>query len=246
MKIAVIPARGGSKRIPRKNIRPFAGKPMIAHSLIAARQAGIFDRIVVSSDDEEILRIGSEWGGEPMVRPAELADDHAGTFAVMGHAVRWIEEQGWNPTAVCCIYATSPFLEEEDLRLGYQRLTALNFDFAFAATSFGYPIFRGFVRDGEGVRMLYPEHFPSRSQDLPEVLHDAGQFYWGTPQAWLTGNLLFGPRSVPILLPRWRVQDIDTEEDWVRAELIHRALYAGAVASSPGTDTSHTGATGER
>jgi N-acylneuraminate cytidylyltransferase len=228
MKLCVIPARGGSKRIPRKNIKPFAGLPMLVHSLRAAQASGCFDRILISSDDPEILACGAAYGAESLVRPAELADDHTPTIPVIRHAIEVSRNQGQAPDAVCCIYATAPFIRADDLQRGAARLAVGDMDFAFTATSFGFPVFRGFLREGEGVRMLYPEHFGTRSQDLPEVFHDAGQFYWGTPEAWLSATTLFGPRSAPILLPRWQVQDIDTPEDWQRAELMHQAWFRNA------------------
>ncbi len=224
MKIAVIPARGGSKRIPRKNIQPFAGLPMIAHSLCAAKTAEVFDRILVSSEDEEILSVGVAFGGEPLRRPPALADDYAGTMPVIRHAVQWAQDEGWQLDAVCCIYATAPFVRGEDIRLGWEALQREGTSFAFSATTFAYPVFRAMLREESGVRMIFPEHFQSRSQDLPEAIHDAGQFYWGTPRAWLDSDSLFTPHSIPIMLPRYRVQDIDTQEDWERAEVLWRVL----------------------
>lgn len=226
MKIAIVPARGGSKRIPRKNVKPFAGLPMIAHSLRAATASGQFDRILVSSEDDEILTVGREHGGEPLRRPPELADDHTATIPVIRHAIGWAEAQGWPLEAVCCIYATAPFVRADDLRKGWRLLQQPGMDFAFAATTFPYPVFRGLLREGKGVRMIFPEHFPTRSQDLPEALHDAGQFYWGTPRAWKEEERIFSERAAPVMLPRHRVQDIDTEEDWQRAELLWRLLAA--------------------
>ena len=222
MRIAVIPARGGSKRIPRKNIRPFCGKPMMAWSIDAARNSGLFDHVLVSTDDPEISAIAVEYGAEaPFARPAELADDHAGTSEVIAHATRWARERGWSVEAVCCIYATAPFVETVDIRRGLQELEAGNWDFAFSATDFPAPIFRALKRRADGgVEMFFPEHFLTRSQDLPLTLHDAAQFYWGRPAAWIEGERIFGPRSVPIMVPRWRVQDIDNEDDWARAEIL--------------------------
>ncbi|MCK9285624.1 MAG: pseudaminic acid cytidylyltransferase [Rhodocyclaceae bacterium] len=226
MKIAIVPARGGSKRIPRKNVKLFAGLPMIAHSLRAATASGQFDRILVSSEDDEILAVGREHGGESLRRPPELADDHTATIPVIRHAIGWAEAQGWPLEAVCCIYATAPFVHADDLRTGWRLLQQPGMDFAFAATTFPYPVFRGLLREGKGVRMIFPEHFPTRSQDLPEALHDAGQFYWGTPRAWKEEERIFSERAAPVMLPRHRVQDIDTEEDWQRAELLWRLLAA--------------------
>lgn len=224
MKIAVIPARGGSKRIPRKNVKPFAGLPMIAHSIRAAQEADIFDRIFVSSEDDEILAVAAAYGAEPLRRPVELAGDHVATIPVIRHAVVWAEEQGLSLDGVCCIYATAPFVRAADLRQGWAALNDRKMDFAFSTTTFPFPIFRGLLRDGYGVRMVFPEHFSTRSQDLPEAIHDAGQFYWGTARAWKEEERLFTERASPIMLPRYRVQDIDTPEDWRRAELIWRML----------------------
>lgn len=225
MKIAIIPARGGSKRIPRKNLKPFAGLPMIAHSLRAAHASGLFDHILVSSEDEEILATGATHGGEPLQRPLALADDHTATIPVIRHAISVAEARGWHLTAVCCIYATAPFVCAEDLVKGWHLLQQPDTDFAFSATTFPYPVFRGLLREGRGVRMIFPEHFPTRSQDLPEAIHDAGQFYWGTPRAWKEEERIFTERATPVMLPRHRVQDIDTPEDWQRAELMWRLLF---------------------
>ena len=226
MKIAVIPARGGSKRIPRKNIRAFGGRPMIAHSLAAARASGLFDHVLVSTDDREIAEVAAAAGGEvPFLRPAELADDHAGTGAVVAHAARWMRDQGWAVRAVCCIFATAPFLRPEDLEQGWRRFEAGGWDMVFAATSYAFPIQRAFRLLPEGgVAMFQPEHMATRSQDLVEAYHDAGQFYWASPEAWLEGRTVFGARSAPVVLPRWRVQDIDTPEDWERAERLWQAF----------------------
>jgi N-acylneuraminate cytidylyltransferase len=221
MRLAVIPARGGSKRIPRKNIRSFCGKPMIAWSIEAAKASGLFDHVLVSTDDAEIAEVSRQWGAEvPFVRPAELSDDHAGTTEVIAHAIRWGLEQGWDVTAVCCIYATAPFVHVEDLKRGLAALESGDWAYAFAATEFAAPIFRSFrQRETGGVEMFFPEHFTTRSQDLPTALHDAGQFYWGRTAAWLERKRIFDAHSVPIRIPRWRVHDIDDQDDWVRAEL---------------------------
>ena len=227
MKLCVIPARGGSKRIPRKNIREFCGKPMIAWSIEAAKASACFDQIIVSTDDEEIVDVARLWGAEaPFMRPVELADDFAGTTPVVAHAVKWCQDQGLALTAVCCLYATAPFVEPCDIKKGLNLLGQAAVDrFVFAATAYASPIQRALKIDlVSGVaRMWQPEQFSKRSQDLESAFHDAGQFYWGRPQAWLHSENLFDG-SKPLLLPRWRVQDIDTEEDWTRAELMSRVL----------------------
>lgn len=227
MKIAVIPARGGSKRIPRKNIKPFRGKPMIAWSVEAAISSGLFDRIIVSTDDAEIAAVSEQWGAEvPFMRPEKLANDYAGTTEVIAHATQWMLEQGWTVEAVCCIYATAPFVQVDDLRRGWQALSSGDWAYAFTVTDFPVSIFRAFKQTEEGgIDMFFPEHFNTRSQDLPAAMHDAGQFYWGRPAAWLSDVRIFGKHSTPVVIPHWRVQDIDTPDDWRRAELMHNALF---------------------
>lgn len=228
MRLVIIPARGGSKRIPRKNIRLFCGKPMIAWSIEAALQCGSFDRVVVSTDDAEIAEVASQHGAEvPFLRPAELSGDHAGTLPVIRHAVEWFIDRGQPVEQACCLYATAPFVRGEDLRRGRELLLAEDCDYAFSVASYAFPIQRAIrISAAGGVEMFSPEHFNTRSQDLEEAYHDAGQFYWGRAEAWLQERMIFGPRSQPVLLPRHRVQDIDTAEDWVRAEWLFKAMLA--------------------
>lgn len=225
MSVAIIPARGGSKRIPRKNIRPFAGLPMLAHSVAACWASGLFERVIVSTDDEEIAAVARAACAEvPFLRPGAIADDHAGTDEVMAHALRALDAEGFAPAMACCVYPTAPLVRAADILAGLALLQQ-GWDYAFSATSYAHPVFRAFLAGpGEGVRMLMPEHYHTRSQDLPEAFHDAAQFYWGTREAWLESRMLFGPRSAIVRLPRWRVQDIDTLEDWRRAEVLHRLL----------------------
>lgn len=226
MNVAVIPARGGSKRIPDKNIRPFAGKPMMAHSIEAALGSGLFEHVIVSTDDDDITRIATEHGATvPFTRPAELSGDVVGILDVMAHAVTWMHDQGWQPDAVCCIYATAPFIDAGDLRRGAEAMATGRWSYAFGVTDFAAPIFRAFrERPDGGVEMFQPDKFEARSQDLPAALHDAGQFCFGTPEAWLERRRVFERHACPIMIPRWRVQDIDTPDDWQRAELIKRVL----------------------
>jgi N-acylneuraminate cytidylyltransferase len=226
LKVAVIPARGGSKRIPRKNIREFAGKPMIAHSVNCALQSGLFERVIVSTDDEEISRVARACGAEvPFLRPKELSDDHTGTTEVIAHAIHWLQQTGADLSAVCCIYATAPFIRQEDLKQGLAILESGNWQYVFSAATFAFPIFRSFQKNAEGrLEMFFLEHFNTRSQDLPEALHDAGQFYWGRPQAWLDHVRIFDKASTVVTIPRWRVQDIDTLEDWEQAQIMWQVL----------------------
>ena len=228
MRLAVIPARGGSKRIPRKNIKLFCGKPMIAWSIEAAEQSGCFDNIIVSTDDAEIAEVARQCGAQvPFMRPAELSDDHTGTTAVMAHAIEQLAEQGQPSEQVCCLYATAPFVGADDLRRGLSVLTVTGSDYAFSVTSYVFPIQRAIRITSAGrVDMFAPEHFNTRSQDLEEAYHDAGQFYWGRADAWLQRQMIFSPAAAPVILPRQRVQDIDTPEDWTRAEWLFKALRA--------------------
>ena len=226
MKIAVIPARGGSKRIPRKNIRSFCGKPIIAYSIAAAQQAGLFDQVVVSTDDEEIASVAREFGAAtPFLRPKEIADDFTGTNAVVKHAVAWFNAQSHDVTHACCLYATAPLLQANYIVEGYDALSRSDAAFAFSVTSYAFPIQRAVRITPEGrVDAIYPEHRMTRSQDLEHAYHDAGQFYWGTARAFLEDMPLFAPHSIGVVLPRHLVQDIDTLEDWTQAELMYATV----------------------
>ena len=226
MKLAVIPARGGSKRIPRKNIRYFCGKPILAYSIERALESKLFDHVIVSTDDEEIALISREYGAEtPFLRPAEFSDDYTGTNAVVKHAIRWYQEQGQDISLVCCIYSTAPFVKVKYLKEGYDKLNGSDKSFAFSVTSFPFPVQRAIRINKKGeVDAFWPEYINIRSQDLEESYHDAGQFYWGKSQAFLNDVVTFSTASIPIILPRYLVQDIDTFEDWQCAELMFQAM----------------------
>ncbi|HEY7247753.1 MAG TPA: pseudaminic acid cytidylyltransferase [Xanthobacteraceae bacterium] len=226
MIVAVIPARGGSKRIPRKNIRPFAGKPVIAYPIAAARDCRLFDRIIVTTDDEEIASVARAFGAEtPFMRPAALADDHMGTNEVTAHALEWLAANGTEATVACCIYPTAPLVTDADLRSGYELLTGSGKSFVFSASRFSFPIQRAIriTADG-GVAAFFSQWIERRSQDLEEAYHDAGAFYWGHADAFRKGLPLFADHSAALVLPRHRVQDIDTLEDWEHAERLYAAL----------------------
>jgi N-acylneuraminate cytidylyltransferase len=230
--VAVIPARGGSKRIPRKNIRPFHGRPMLAWSIGAAKASGLFGRIVISTDDDEIAAVARNWGAEtPFVRPPELADDHTPTPAVVRHA---IEALGGPIAYVCCLYPTAPLMQARYLREGFEALkTRPDKSFALGVTSFAFPVQRA-VRisaDG-GLEALYPQYRETRSQDLEPAYHDAGQFCWGRAEAWLRGDVIFSGRTLPVILPRRLVQDIDTLEDWETAERLFEIEAARPIAGA--------------
>ena len=226
MRVAIIPARGGSKRIPRKNIRLFAGLPIIVYSIRAALDSKVFDKVVVSTDDEEIAVVCRAAGADvPFLRPATLADDHTGTSTVVKHALTWLADHGETFDQACCIYATAPFVQARFLRDGLAMLESSGKSYAFSVTSFPFPIQRSvrINRDG-AVEAVFREHVGTRSQDLEETYHDAGQFYWGRAASFLDDVAIFSPASVPVVLPRYLVQDIDTLEDWHRAELMFKAL----------------------
>lgn len=226
MNVCIIPARGGSKRIPKKNMREFCGKPMIAHSILAARRSGVFDRILVSTDSEDIAEVARAWGGEvPFMRPEELSDDHASTDAVLLHALQWLAQQDDDVEYACCLYATAPFVQPDFLVQGLKLLEASDSVSAFSVTSFPFPIFRGLkVNEMGHLEMLWPEHRLTRSQDLQETYHDAGQFYWVHVGRYMTLPAIYADDALPVILPRYLVQDIDTEEDWARAELMFQTL----------------------
>jgi len=226
--VAIIPARGGSKRIPRKNLKPFDGVPMIARSIKTALDSGLFAQVVVSTDDEEIAELARACGAQvPFMRPAALADDFTGTAAVIAHALQALPEQ--EVDFACCIYATAPLLQTRFLRQGLALLEQHpDKSFAFSVCDFAFPVQRALTLDDRGaLTALYPEFRQTRSQDLPPAYQDAGQFYWGRSSAWRRGEVLYSSQSLPVILPRYLVQDIDTPEDWKRAEYLYAALKAG-------------------
>jgi len=224
--VAIIPARGGSKRIPNKNIKSFAGQPIISYSIKAAQETNLFDRIIVSTDSEEIAEVAESYGAEaPFIRPAELADDFAGTIPVLIHALNWFNEHDSATDYFCCIYATAPLIRPEFIRRGFGLLQKKEATAAFSATTFAYPIFRALkIGDNNRVEMFWPEHENSRSNDFPETYHDAGQFYWGNTEKFVREKRLFSSDAIPIILPRYLVQDIDTPEDWEIAEKMYSVL----------------------
>lgn len=227
MIVAIIPARGGSKRIPRKNIKDFCSKPMIAYSIEAALESKLFDKVIVSTDDEEIAEIAKKYGAEvPFLRPANLSDDHTATIPVIAHAITELQKVE-SVDIACCIYATAPFIQVKFLKEAYELLLKNKSDYAFSATSFAFPIQRAIkLNENNHVEMFNPEHFNTRSQDLEEAYHDAGQFYFGKAEAWLNNKPIFSKDSRAVILPRHLVQDIDTMEDFVRAELMYKVIHS--------------------
>ena len=227
--VAIIPARGGSKRIPKKNVRLFAGQPMISYPIRAALSAGIFDSVIVSTDSDEIAEVAAAHGAEiPFRRPASLSDDHTGTAPVLVHALEWLAGESRSPAYACCIYATAPFVRAPDLIRGFDTLKAARAGTAISVTSFAFSIFRALkVTDAGTLNMFWPEHRLTRSQDLPVAYHDAGQFYWMDAPRFLADPNLYSIDARPVILPRHLVQDIDTPEDWETAEHMYKALNRG-------------------
>lgn len=220
MRLAVIPARAGSKRIPGKNIRNFAGRPIIGWVIEAARDSGIFDRIVVSTDSDEVAAVAESEGAEvPFRRSPELSDDNTGTLEVIADAAGWAVRHESVPTAICCLYATASLVDPHDVVRACELLETAEWDYVFAGAQYSYPVQRSLVRrDGGGVSLLWPEHRLTRSQDLTPVYHDAGLFYWGRTESWIGLKPILSESSTFVDVPAWRVQDIDTPEDWVLAE----------------------------
>jgi pseudaminic acid cytidylyltransferase len=225
MKVAVIPARGGSRRIPRKNVRLFAGKPMLYYAVSAAQESGIFDAIVVSSEDTEILALAGDYGAKPLKRPDELADDNSPTVPVIAHAVAACENWGWHPNPVCCIYPAVPFLQSQDLVQALSILDQHQADYVFPVAAFPSPIQRALRLSGDGkVRPFHHDKCQNmRTQDLEPAYYDAGQFYWGRRSAWIEGKSIHS-HGHALIIPQWQVVDIDTVDDWRRAELIQKIL----------------------
>jgi pseudaminic acid cytidylyltransferase len=226
MRLCVIPARGGSKRIPRKNIKEFYGQPMIGYSIKAALDSQCFDQVIVSTDDAEIAEVAKSFGAiVPFVRPDELANDDTATVPVIKHAIKWFDDQNQLPSEVCCLYATAPFVQADAIRKAYKKMMQEQVDYCFTVTSFASPIQRAIKVTAENrIEMFYPENLETRSQDLEESYHDAGQFYWGKAESFRQQKPLFSKDSTPYILPRHLVQDVDTPEDWRRAELMYQVL----------------------
>ena len=225
MRVAIIPARGGSKRIPRKNIKLFAGKPMIAHAITAAIESKLFTHVLVSTDDVEIAKVATDFGAEvPFLRPLELADDYTPTVPVIANAIESCKLLGWDVEFVCCIYPGVPFIEVDDLKGAMDLLNISGADYSFPITEFPSAIQRALKRlPNSKVSPFYPDHQLTRTQDLESAFHDAGQFYWGKASAWLNNSKIHSS-GAGYVIPNWRVVDIDTPDDWNRAEMLHKAL----------------------
>lgn len=226
MNVAIIPARGGSKRIPGKNIKLFAGKPIIAYSIEAAIATGLFGRVIVSTDSVEIAGVAREYGAEvPFLRPAGLADDFTPTAEVILHALHWLVDGGVGVPHACCIYATAPFVQPGFVREGHDLLLQSGAASVFTVTTYSASIHRALKIQADGrLAMVWPEYELTRSNDLPEVYHDAGQFYWLAVPRFFKEKKIYSHDARPVILPRYLVQDIDTSEDWFTAEVMYEVL----------------------
>ena len=222
MRVAIIPARGGSKRIPRKNIRPFAGKPIIVWPIKVALSSGLFDQVVVSTDDAEIAEVARAAGAlVPFTRPENLSDDYADTKSVIRHAISELKLETEPDMQVCCIYPTSVFVDEQSLKEGLEKLNLSNCRFVLSVTSIDPNVYRSFTKaEDDRITMLFPSNYAKRTQDLPNLYCDAAQFYWATVAAWQSDLNIFGADSIGVFIDPSRVQDIDNEPQWLAAEQI--------------------------
>ncbi|WP_163339202.1 pseudaminic acid cytidylyltransferase [Desulfopila sp. IMCC35008] len=225
MNIAIIPARGGSKRIPRKNIRSFYGKPMISYAIDCARESGLFEHVVVSTEDHEIAEIAQDCGAEvPFFRPEQLADDHTTTVKVVEHGIQMCCDLGWKIKYVCCIYPCTPFIRKEDLKGAFDLLVKRDGKFCFPVTRFPSAVQRSLRLTVDGkVEPFFKEYVQTRTQDLEVLFHDTGQFYWGNCEAWLHNDCIHS-EGIGYEIPQWRVIDIDEEADWNRAEKLYQVI----------------------
>lgn len=226
--LCIIPARGGSKRIPRKNIRDFLGKPIIAYSIETALSTGLFDEVMVSTDDEEIANLAKTYGAKvPFLRSNENSGDFATTAEVLLEVIERYEAENKIFMNACCIYPTAPLISIEKLTLGHRELSSHHRDVVFPVVAFSYPIWRGLYKNSDNqIQMVWPEHLNSRSQDLAEVYHDAGQWYWFNIEVLKSKKTLFTDNTAAITLDPVEVQDIDNESDWMIAELKHERLQS--------------------
>jgi N-acylneuraminate cytidylyltransferase len=224
MILGIIPARSNSKRILNKNIKFFYGKPIISYAIKSSINSKIFDKIVVSTDSEKIGLIAQKYGAEYLFkRPKRLSGDHIWPSQVVDHAINFIEKKFEKPLLICCIYPTTPLLLSSDIINSYKMIKNSKFHYVFSAVKNSYPIQRSFFLDAnKNIRMINKKFFYKRSQDLKESYHDAGQFYWGTYDAWKKKKIIFGLNSSIYLMPQLRSQDIDNIEDWRTVEKLYK------------------------
>jgi len=223
--IAIIPARGGSKRIHKKNIKLFLGKPIISFAIKELKKSKIFDRIVVSTDDDDIANISIKYGVDDVInRPDYLSGDFTTTVPVISHSISMLKSKGCFPDYVCCVYPCTPLIHSTDIVKGFKIIKSTNFDYVYPITEYSHPIQRALkIKSDKSMEFVFPEHELTRTQDLDKTFHDAGQFYWGKSSSWFN-KIRMHSNSSGMIIPSWRVVDIDTEDDWIRAEIIYKQL----------------------
>lgn len=225
MKLAVITARGGSKRIPRKNIRDFCGKPIIAYSIETALESNCFDEVMVSTDDDEIAELSKKYGAKvPFMRSAETSNDFATTADVLCEVVNEYQKRKITPEYLCCLYPTAPFVTVDNLKSAFDQLQKNEMDVVFPVVQFSFPIQRALRLKNNEVSFMYSEYALTRSQDLEPAYHDAGQFYWIQTKFFMKNKSLVSKKTGVIILPEWRVQDIDNVDDWILAEMKYQLI----------------------
>ena len=224
--VAIIPAREKSKRIPKKNLKKFNGIPVIKSTIKKLKKSKIFDKIIVSTDSKKIALLSRKYGAEvPFIRPKRLANDYASGGAVMSHSIRFLIKEGYKFDYACFVFAPNPFLKMSDLKKGYNKIKKKRCNYVFSATPYRFPYFRSFVFSKKfGIKMIFPKNYKKRSQELKQILCDAGQFYWGHKRAWLKEKIAFSGNSDVILVPEWRYHDLDTLADWKRAEIFSKLI----------------------
>ncbi len=219
MKIAIIPARGGSKRIKNKNIKNFLGKPIISYSISTAKKSKLFEKIIVSSDSKKIIKIAKKYGAEaPFVRPKNLARSNSSTIDVIKHSIRWLLKNKIEPSYICCIYPTAPLMEKNDLKNSFKILKKKKNEFVVPVSQYSYPVQKSFYIKNNKIKTIKSFNYSALSQNLNVTFHDAGQFYWGSTRTWLKKKIILNKNSYVLKLPQLKVKDIDNINDWKIAE----------------------------
>ena len=219
--VAIIPARGGSKRIKGKNFKRMNGEPVISNTIKKLKKSKIFNKILVSSDSKKIIKISKKAGAEvPFVRPKKLSGDYTSSFDVTSHCIKYLNDKNYKFNYACCVYPVNPFLKISDLKKGLNKVKKKKKGFIFSAVKYEFPFFRSFIISKKKIKMIFNKNLKKRSQDLKQIMCDAGQFYWGNKNSWLKENVFFSKNSDVIIIPKWRYHDIDTHDDWKKAEKI--------------------------
>jgi len=231
MNIAIIPARGGSKRIPKKNIKKFNGKPIIAWSIKCAKEAKIFNKIIVSTDDKKIAKIAKNFGAEvPFIRSSRFSKNSVGIIEVVSDAIKWLLKSNVKVKNVCCIFPTAPLMKPQDIRLAYKKLIKNNFQYVFSTTTFPSSIYKSlsFSKKNTNLKICFPQKFKKKTNENSLFFYDAGQFYWGKKDTWKKKKKIFSSLSATVEIPRWRAQDINNSKDWIVAQQLFKGLKNNA------------------